>query len=137
MKKCTGLWIDHREAFLVSIEGDHTMVHHLESGADSHFKATGGWKSGGTAVAQALSSEKKAEESRKHQYHVFYKQVIAMLQASSDIAIFGPGEAKIELRNEIEKNSELFKKVSVIESCDHLTENQIVAKVKLQFKQKL
>ncbi len=133
MKKCTGLWIDHREAILVVMDGGHTVVKHLESGADSHFKASGGWKSGGTSVAQAVSSEKKADEIRKHQYHAFYQAVITLLEDSSDIAIFGPGEAKIELRNEIAKNSTLHKKVSLIESCDRLTENQLIAKVKLVF----
>ena len=37
MKKYTGIWIDHKEAVLVSLEGDQTVVQHVESGAESHL----------------------------------------------------------------------------------------------------
>lgn len=137
MKKNTGLWIDHKEAVLVSIQNDQTLVQRLESGAESHLKPSGGWKSGGTSVAQSVSNEHTAEERLKHQYHAFYQQVIKLLGDSTNIAIFGPGEAKIELAKEIGKSSELHKKVLSVETCERLTENQIVAKVKIfDFNQK-
>ncbi len=131
MKKNTGLWIDHKEAIVVSIQNDLTLVQRLESGAESHLKPSGGWKSGGTSVAQAVSNEHTAEERLKHQYHAFYQQVIKLLIDSANIAIFGPGEAKIELAKEIAKSGELHKKVLAVETCERLTENQIVAKVKI------
>ena len=130
MKKNTGLWIDHKEAIIVSIENGESVVHRVPSGAESHFKPSGGWKSGGTNVAQAVSNEHTAEESRKHQYHVFYQKVIELLDDSSKIAIFGPGEAKVELNKEIGKLKELHKKVTAVEPCERITENQLVAKVK-------
>ena len=34
---------------LVSIQGDQTVVGHLESGAESHLKPSGGWKASGTS----------------------------------------------------------------------------------------
>jgi hypothetical protein len=130
MKKNTGIWIDHKEAILVSIEGDQTFVQHVESGAESHLKPSGGWKAGGTSVAQAVSNEHTADERRKQQHHAFYKKVIALLGDSSKIALFGPGEAKIELAKEIEKVSGLHKKITEVEPCDRMTENQLIAKVK-------
>ncbi|NTU57832.1 MAG: hypothetical protein HGB00_02770 [Chlorobiaceae bacterium] len=133
MKKSTGLWIDHNEAILVMIVDDQTSVQHVESGADGHFKSTGGWKSQGSSVAQAVSSEGKAEEIRKHQLHAFYTDVINRLEDSSEIAILGPGEAKTELGNEIKKHGRLQEKVATVEACDRLTENQLVAKVKTLF----
>ena len=39
MKKNTGIWIDHKQAMLVSIQDNQTVVEHLESGAESHLKA--------------------------------------------------------------------------------------------------
>ena len=106
MKKNTGIWIDHKEAILVSVEGDHTFVQRVESAAESHLKPSGGWKSGGTSVAQSVSNEHVADERRKHQYHAFYQKVIGLLGDSVSIAILGPGEAKIELAKEIERVSE-------------------------------
>jgi hypothetical protein len=133
MKKQTGIWIDHMEAIVVSLEGDQVNVQHIESGADRHFKPSGGWKAGGTSVAQTVSNEHAEEERRKHQYHAFYKKVMALISDSSDLAIFGPGEAKTELENEIEKEGDLQKKIRIVEPSDRLTENQIVAKVKAFF----
>ncbi len=130
MKKNTGIWIDHKKAILVSIQGDQTVVGHLESGAESHLKPSGGWKASGTSVAQAVSNEHTVEERLKHQYRAFYQAVIKRLGDSDHIAIFGAGEAKVELAKEIAKTSELHKKVTAVETCERLTENQFVAKVK-------
>jgi len=133
MKKHTGLWIDHKDALIVSIAGDKTDVQSVESEAESHFRPSGGWKAAGTSVAQSVSKEHSAEESRKHQYHAFYKKVIALLDDSDDIVIFGPGEAKVELSSEISKARALHEKVKAVETCDRMTENQFVAKVKAYF----
>jgi hypothetical protein len=43
MKKKIGIWIDHKEAILVSIEGGQTRVERIESHAESHFRPSGGW----------------------------------------------------------------------------------------------
>ena len=130
MKKNTGIWIDHKQAMLVSIQGNQTVVEHLESGAESHLKPSGGWKAGGTSVAQAVSNEHTVEERLKHQYHAFYQEVIKRLSDSDHIAVFGAGEAKVELAKEIAKTGELHKKVTAVETCERLTENQFAAKVK-------
>jgi len=133
MKKNTGIWIDHREALLVSTKGDSVVVEHVASAAESHFKPSGGWKAGGTSVAQSVSKEQTAEESRKHQYHTFYNKVMSMLGNSDAIALFGPGEAKIELAKEISRVASLQEKVKAIEVSDRMTEKQFIAKVKSYF----
>ncbi|NTV98710.1 MAG: hypothetical protein HGA70_06075 [Chlorobiaceae bacterium] len=130
MKKNTGVWIDHREALVVSMEGDETIVLHIESGAESHFKPSGGWKASGTAVAQSVSNEHTDEERRKHQYHAFYQNVIKLLGDSDAVVIFGAGEAKTELAKEMEKAGIFQDKVRGVETCNRVTENQFIAKVK-------
>jgi len=55
------------------------------------------------------------------------------LKEAKHIYVFGPGEAKIELKKEIEKNNMFLNKISDIETSDKLTEPQIVAKVKKYF----
>ncbi len=133
MKNNTGIWIDHREAVLVSVEGENISVQYLESGAESHFKPSGGWKAGGTNVAQSVVKEKSAEESRMHQYHAFFQQIIALLGDSDSIALFGPGEAKGELAKEIRSNHDLQNRITAVETCERMTENQLTAKVKAYF----
>ncbi|NTU97122.1 MAG: hypothetical protein HGA62_04810 [Chlorobiaceae bacterium] len=130
MKKNTGIWIDHREALVVSMEGDETTVLHIESAAESHFKPSGGWKASGTAVAQSVSNEHSDEERRKHQYHIFYQNVIKLLGDSDAIVIFGAGEAKTELAKEMESTGIFHGKVRGVETSARITENQFIAKVK-------
>jgi len=129
-KKNIGIWIDHREAILVAIEGAQTTVERIESQAEGHFRPSGGWKAAGTSVAQSVSKEQKADERRKHQYHNFYQMVINKVGKADNIFIFGPGEAKLELAKEIEKIKGQHDRIAAVEASDKLTENQIVAKVK-------
>ena len=55
------------------------------------------------------------------------------LKEAKHIDIFGPGEAKIELKKKIEKNNMFLNKISNIETTDKLAEPQIVVKVKKYF----
>jgi hypothetical protein len=133
MKKKIGIWIDHKKAILVSIEGDQTTVERIESHAESHFRPSGGWKAAGTSVAQSVSKEQKADERRKHQFHNFYQMVIKEAGKAENIFIFGPGEAKLELAKEIKKIKNKLNRIAAVEASDRLTENQIVAKVRSFF----
>ena len=133
IKKKIGIWVDHKEAILVSIEGDQATVERIESHAESHFHPSGGWKAAGTSVAQSVSKEQKADERRKHQFHNFYQMVIKKAGEANNIFIFGPGEAKLELAKEIEKIKGQHDRIAAVEASDRLTENQIVAKVKSFF----
>lgn len=132
-KKKVGIWIDHKEALLVILEGEQPTVERVASNAESHFRPSGGWKAGGTSVAQSVSREQKAEERFKHQLRSFYQMVIQKTAAADTIFIFGPGEAKRELVKEIEKVKGPKGKIAAIEAADRMTEKQAVAKVKSFF----
>lgn len=133
MKKKTGIWLDHKEALMVSMQGDQATVERLESEIDSRFRPSGGRKSGGTSVAQSISREQRADERYRHQCNTFYKTVIDRLNTVDDLFIFGPGGAKHELVKAIEKIKNRRIRISAVEPCDRLTENQVVAKVKSFF----
>ena len=131
--KKLGIWIDHKEAFLVSLQGDQTTVAHIESNADSHYKPSGGWKASGTSVAQSVSKEQTADERLKRQLHQYYQQVAAEADKAHRVYICGPGAAKTELEKEMAKTKIQHAKVEAVETCDKMTEKQVVAKVKSFF----
>jgi hypothetical protein len=131
--KKIGIWIDHKSAILVSLQGEKQEVAHIESGADSHYKPSGGWKASGTSVAQAVSKEQTADERLKHQLHLYYQQVAAEADKAERAYICGPGVAKTELEKEMLKNKSLHVKIEAVETCDKMTEKQVVAKVKSFF----
>ena len=131
--KKIGIWIDHKEAILVSIESGQTTIERIDSKAESRFRPSGGWKASGTKVAQSVSKEKKMDERQKHQLHNFYQMVIKTAGKAESFFIFGPGEAKLELAKEIEKIKGRHGKIAAVEASDKLTENQIAAKVESFF----
>ena len=135
MSRMVGIWIDHREAVLVSLENGATSVCLVESEVGQHFRPSGGWKAGGTSVAQSIVKEQTADERRKHGLQAFYRKIIEKVNGKiSEVFIFGPGEAKHELIKEIEKIKGSHITISAVETCDRLTEPQIAAKVKSFFK---
>ncbi len=131
--KNIGIWIDHKEAIFVSVENDQTAIERIESNLESNYRSSGGWKSSGTNVAQALSTEQKANERHEHQLDNFYQEVIEKAGKADKIYIFGPGQAKVELVKQIEKIKGPHVEIAAVETSDSLTENQMVAQVKSFF----
>lgn len=134
MNTMLGIWIDHRDAVLVSVRGGLTSVRSIKSGVEPRTHASGGRKAGGTSVAQSVTNEQRMDERHKHQLHTFYQEVIKAANGAEAVYIFGPGAAKHELSVEIEKAKGPQARIVAVEACDKLTEPQIVAKVKAFYK---
>jgi stalled ribosome rescue protein Dom34 len=127
MHEQIGVWIDHREAFIVSAanKDDSETTQHLPSGIEKRAHYSG-----------HSSEDGSAEDRRDHQYQThlerYYDQVIAQLKDSKSILIFGPGEAKIELRKRFTHKGH-GEKIVAVEAADRMTEPQIRAKVRHYF----
>jgi hypothetical protein len=126
MKKQIGLWIDHRETILVTI-GDHgEETKRIESGMEKHVRFSGGSGSG----------HHSADDQRDRQFteHLnnYYDEVISHLRDAESILIFGPGEAKGELKTRIESQN-LGERIVAVETEDKMTDRQIAAKVRQHF----
>jgi hypothetical protein len=124
-KMNVGVWIDHDKAVIVSASGKRVTVTTLESDvlAHPHF---GGQQDGG--------GEKKYEERHEHRLEHYYDQVVTELGHPEALVVFGPGEAKLELKAHLSRIKRLSKIPVDTESADRLTEPQIVAKVKQYFR---
>lgn len=131
-----GIWIDHRNAVLVSLGNGSATVSRLESEVESRAHSAGGWRAGGTAVAQCVSNEQRVDERHKHQLHAFYRNVIKAAEAAERVLIFGPGAAKQELAAEFGKIKGAHAEVAAVEARDKMTEPQITAHVKTFFQKK-
>ena len=90
MKQQVGIWIDHRKAAVVFIDGDSEKTDHIESGMEKHVRFSG----------RSASEDGAADDQRDRQYAVhlgrYYDVVITHLRDAGSILIFGPGEAKAE-----------------------------------------
>ncbi|MBN2569480.1 MAG: hypothetical protein JXB42_08645 [Deltaproteobacteria bacterium] len=131
MEKYVGVWIDHRQAIIVSVVNKKEIVTTIKSDAEGHFRSTGGSRS--ASFQGEIVSGRKAEARRTHQLRNYYDEVISLLHDAHSIYIFGPGEAKKELETEMKKSKALASKVVETTPADKMTENQIVAEVKKHF----
>ncbi len=138
MKKYAGIWLDRREAFVVSLTKSQMpfaensqMIEHVESGIERRVRLSGGSRSRKTPYGpQSISVDSKQEDRIKSQLRKYYKEILQRINDADKILIFGPGEAKIELIKEIEKSKSSAAKIEKIEAADKMTEKQIAAKVR-------
>ncbi len=75
-------------------------------------------------------------DSRQKTYtghlNIYYDAVIASIRNAESILIFGPGEAKGELKKRLKKNN-LGDRIIGIETVGKMTVRQITAKVRQHF----
>ena len=127
MNRNIGLWIDHKQAFL--IWHDRKKVEVIPSNLEPRTHFSGGTRIGGK-YNQRVDSELRYNDRYKNQLSKYYEQVISTIQNADSIFIMGPGEAKLELERKIKKHKDLIQKLLKIETADKMTKNQMVAYVR-------
>lgn len=145
MKKYIGIWVDHKKAVIVtkkqperSYEKDVELaVTQISSDVERKVRLSGGSRTRNTPWGpQEIAVDSKIEARQKQQLKKFYHRIIEFIKDADKILIMGPGEAKLELKKEIEKSKALIPKIVGVHTSDKMTNNQIAAKVKSYFGQK-
>ena len=134
MKQKVGLWIDHREAVVVTLTDETDVVKRISSGVEKHPE-----RSATAEKQRAFESLKvKADDLQQNaltgHLRSYYDAVIAELVDAEQVLILGPGEAKLELKKRLVE-VKLGPKLVEVETADRLTEGQLVAKVKEYFRE--
>jgi len=126
MKKQIGLWIDHRETIIVALGDQGEETRRIESGMEKYVRFSGGPGSGNSL----------AEDQRDRRFtnylNSYYDEVISYVREAESILIFGPGEAKGELKTRLE-SQKLGERIVAVETEDKMTDRQIAAKVRQYF----
>jgi hypothetical protein len=132
MRTEVGLWIDHREAIIVSLTGDAEETRTIASGSGKHLRYSGSSHSKTPEGLKEVTSEDGRDRKYENVLNEFYDEVVAMVRSADTIQIFGPGEAKGELEKRLERAG-LKEHVLAIEAADKMTDRQIAAKVRKRF----
>lgn len=130
MAKNIGLWVDHEKAFIVSMIEGNEKICKIESNVESHIKTLGGSRSATPYGPQDVSVERKIEARRKQHLRKYYLKLIDEIKDAQNIYIFGPGNAKIEMKKEMKKLKDIAAKILAVEAADKMTEGQIAAKAR-------
>jgi hypothetical protein len=132
MTNKTGIWIDHRKAVIVTVLADGEQIDTISSNVEKHPERAGDSPLKGRYEAQQVPADDKRQRALTGQMNAFYDSVIGKTAAADTMFIFGPGEAKVQLKRRLERH-QLGLRVRVLETADKLTDRQIGAKVRQHF----
>jgi hypothetical protein len=127
--KDVGLWIDHRNAIIVTVTDGGLLTRVIASHLEGDTRPAAGWHT--RSRRDSISEDR---QDRRFMAHLdrFYGEVISYIHDAAAIMIFGPGEAKGELARRIEAKR-LKGRIVAVEPADEMTTPQVVARVRQRF----
>jgi len=127
MDRNVGLWIDHKQAYIIWHENDKIEVILSNIEPPAHF-------SGGTQLGGKLNQKGDIELHHNDRYKLqltrYYQQVLTKLKNVDSIFIMGPGEAKIEFQKALKRKKNMQNRLLKSEPADKMTMNQMIAHVR-------
>jgi hypothetical protein len=132
MRTNVGLWIDHRKAVIVAVTDKGEEIGLIISKVEKQHRRSGDSPLKGPHEPQQVPAEDSLQRAFTGHLNIYYDAVIASIRDAESILIFGPGEAKGELKQRLERNN-LGGRIGGIETVDKMTDRQIATKVRQHF----
>jgi hypothetical protein len=134
MKREVGLWIDHHKTVMVTMVDEKEETREIRSNVEKHARLSPGMHAKVTNISTTSHAEDVIDRRYGNHLSGYYDGVVSMLRNADSIWIFGPGEAKVELKKRLERD-ELGGRIISVETVDKMTDRQIAAKVRQHFQQ--
>jgi hypothetical protein len=127
-----GIWLDHREAVIVmtGAENEHTV--RVLSHVEKHLQRAGDSPLNGPYESRQIPADDKRQRALTGELNHYYDAIILVLADAQPLLIFGPGEAKGELKKRLDGKG-LGARIAAIETADKMSDPQIGAKVRNYF----
>jgi hypothetical protein len=132
MRTKVGLWIDHRKATIVTVSDKGEEMGLVISRAERQPRRSGDSPLKGPYEPLQVPAQDSQQRVLTVHLNIYYDAVIASIRDAESILIFGPGEAKGQLKERLEKHG-LGERIVGIETADKMTDRQIAAKVRQHF----
>jgi hypothetical protein len=132
MKTAAGLWIDHRKAIIVTLSEKGEKTQEILSNVERQLGRFNGKRSTASFESQLVQKDDRQQRGFTKHLNGFYDKVLSYISDAKSVLIFGPGEAKGELKKLMEQNN-LHDRVVVTESADKMTDRQIAARARHYF----
>ncbi|MFC5283826.1 hypothetical protein [Pedobacter alpinus] len=120
-KKTLGIWLDHSTANLLDLNKENSNIIESEFTYDTK--------------QEALSRSEDIMHNKEQQMQEsFYKDIAEKILNYKHVLLFGPTNAKLELKNFLDKDSK-FKDIQIdVEAADKMTDHERKTFVKNHFK---
>ncbi len=132
MRTRVGLWIDHRKAIVVTVTDKGEEIGLIISKVEKQLRRSGNSPFKGSYESQLIPADDSQQRTLTGHLNLYYDAVVAGIGDAESILIFGPGEAKGELKKCLERNN-LGGRIASVETVDKMTNRQIAAKVRQHF----
>jgi hypothetical protein len=132
MRTRVGIWIDHRKAVVVTVTDKGEEMKVITSQVEKQLRRSGDSPLMGSYEPQQVPADDSRQRTLTGHLHIYYNEIIASIRNAESILIFGPGEAKDELKERLDKEN-LRGRVVGIETVDKMRDDQIKAKVRQHF----
>ncbi len=121
-KQYAGVWLDNQHAMIISKsdtteQGDYAIQDKVKA-KEIH----------GGGSEHGMNNAKQADTLK------YFKSVSSLLAPYDEILIFGPGKSQEQLLNHLEEDAQFKNKKMTLDTANHLTDPQIIAKVREFFK---
>lgn len=123
-KKVAGIWMDkdHAQVYHTndySCEGDFVMSKKIDSAHHGHH-----------GTSEHVGHQKKKQETTR-----YFKTLASHLSEVDAVYLIGPGQSQEQFRNFLKSDKQLSKIEIDLGTADHLSPNQIIAKIRTHFGQ--
>jgi hypothetical protein len=115
---------------VVTDEGEERGV--IISKVERHLRRSGDSPLKGPYESQLVPADDSQQRAFTGHLNIYYDAIISCIRDAEAILIFGPGEAKGELKERLER-SDLGARIAGVETVDKMTDRQIAAKVRQYF----
>jgi hypothetical protein len=132
MRREVGLWIDLHKTVIVTVIDEHEEIREIRSNDNKHMKPAM-MKSKGLEENSEIKNY-DAKKQKENHFSGYYDGIVSMLRNADLIWIFGPGEAKTELKKRLDR-ADLGGRIVSVEAVNKMTDRQIVAKVRQHYMQ--
>jgi hypothetical protein len=133
METTVGLWIDHRKAVIVAVSEKGEETREIESDVEKQPGRFAGVRSTTPYESQHVPADDSRERKFAGHLHDYYAEVIATIRDAESILIFGPGEAKGELKKRLERDN-LGGRIVAVQTVDRMTDREIAARIREYFR---
>ena len=134
IKNRYAIWIDHRKAIVLCADAEGNLIEKdmiSPVGQRQRFAGEGTNKT--TSFGHVVSNESHRQHKEENDFHGFLKEIVAILERPEGILILGPGDARHELQNEVEKEK-TFKGIMLENRpADKMDEVELTAAMKEYF----
>jgi stalled ribosome rescue protein Dom34 len=119
-KQYAGVWLDNDKAMIITNTSDNGefIIQDKLKAKENH----------GGGSEHSVNNAKQTDSLK------YYKSVSNLLLKYDEIFIFGPGKSQEQFQNHLHEDSQFKSKKITIDSAEHLTDPQMIAKVRDFFK---